>query len=358
MIRPRLDNATLKESPLLVSLSLGAVSCTSQVSAPAATDTAILGAQAVSAVKAPSRLRAADGSRRVLSFATFYQMPDTATLTRLSKRDISFVQPNTSPNQMRALQTTGNAAAYLSIGKLGTSNTDYVNGQPVSGQSIHNQHVSDGWFVGKNGNFGSYLLDLTRAAVRDFVVSRGQLLLDRSFDGLFLDTADLDTADAAEFFNNGVTTQAFTSGALTLYAGRPDYQTVRRAYIDTVKALRVAVGSNLLIQNGGFDLLLDRHNESNKPASATDDLTWPTDPANYESWETYYARIGSTQAQQDRPYRDWHSSTQLSRSRHAAALHRRQPEQYLAQSQPRPGQPLSGGPGRRQTVSPRPPLRF
>ncbi len=314
---PSLNQATLKKTLLLVSLTLGAVSCSSQLSRPAPDSAAVLTAQTVTAVKAPSRLRAADGSSRVLSYATFYQVPDAATLTRLSKRDISFVQPNISPDQMRALQTTGNAAVYLSIGELGTSNTYYVNGQPVSGQSIYDQHVAEGWFVGKNGNFGSYLLDLTKPAVRDFVVSQGQVLLARSFDGLFLDTAD-----DAEFFSNGVTTQPFTSGALTLYAGRPDYPTMRRAYIDTVKALRVAVGSNLLIQNGGFDLLLDRQNsgdgtqgyvdgvmhevaitKSNKPASATDDLTWPTDPANYESWEQYYARIGGTQAQQDRAYR-------------------------------------------------------
>jgi hypothetical protein len=317
MIRPRLNNTMLKKSLLLGSLTLGAVSCTSQLSSPAPEGSAILSAQAVTAVKAPSRLRSSDGAARVLSYATYYQVPDAATLTRLSKRDISFVQPNISPDQMRALQTTGNAAAYLSIGELGTSNTYYVGGQAVSGQSIYNQRVGEGWFVGKNGNFGSYLLDLTKSAVRDFVVSQGQVLLSRSFDGLFLDTAD-----DAEFFNNGVTTQAFTSGALTLYAGRPTYPVMRRAYIDTIKALRVAMGSNLLIQNGGFDLLLDRQNsgdgtqgyvdgvmhevaltKSNKPASATDDLTWPADPANYESWETYYARIGGAQAVQDRAYR-------------------------------------------------------
>jgi hypothetical protein len=322
MHHTRIRSFTLKKTLLLLSLTVGAVSCSSQVAGPAASEPTHLGAQAISAVKAPSRLRASDGTSRVLSYATFYQVPDAATLTRLAKRDISFVQPNISPDQMRALQTTGNAAAYLSIGELGTSNTYYVNGQAVSGQSVYNQHVSEGWFVGKNGNFGSYLLDLTKSTVRDFVVSQAQVLLARSFDGLFLDTAD-----DAEFFSNGVTTQAFTSGALTLYAGRPDYPRMRRAYIETIKALRVAVGSNLLIQNGGFDLLLDRQNpnaqnigdgtqgyidgvmhevaitKSNKPAGATDDLTWPTDPANYESWEQYYARIGGTQAQQDRAYR-------------------------------------------------------
>lgn len=306
----------LKQALLMVSLTVGVVSCASQPVTPEAQS---MTAQAVTmATKAPSRLRASDGSSRILSYDTFYQVPDSATLTRLSKRDLSIVQPNISPDQMRALQTTGYAAAYLSIGELGTSNTYYVNGQPVQGSTLYSQHQNDSWFVGKNGNFGSYLLDLTKPAVRDFVVGQGQVLLDRQFDGLFLDTAD-----DAEFFSNGVTTQAFTSGALTLYAGRPDYPNMRRAYIDTVKALRVAAAGNLLIQNGGFDLLLDRQNagdgaqgyvdavmhevaltKSNKPASATDDLTWPTDPANYESWEQYYTRIGGTQAQQDRAYRE------------------------------------------------------
>lgn len=316
MNRAEFKRPSLRQSVLLL-LALGVVSCSPQVAAPAPQSRTGLNGQALTAVKQPSRLRASDGTARVSDFATFYQMPDAETLTRLSRRSISFVQPTISPDQMRALQSTGNAAAYLAIGELGTTNTYYVGGQAVSGQSVYDQRVAEGWFVGKNGNFGAYLLDLTKPAVRSFLVEQAQVLMNRSFDGLFLDTAD-----DAEFFSNGVTTEPFTSGAVTLYAGRPDYPTMRRAYIETIKTLRVAVGSNLLIQNGGFDLLLDRQNsgdgtqgyidgvmhevaqtKSNKPASASDDLTWPTDPANYESWEQFYARVGSAEAAEARAYR-------------------------------------------------------
>jgi len=309
---------------LATSLALLVASCGNQTPlaqnpvSSAAPQPSLEGQAGTVAQKAPSRLRRAGGTSKVTSFATFYQIPDGPTLRRLAQRDLSIVQPNISPDQMRSLQTLGNAVAYLSIGELGVSNTYFVNGQAVQGQTLYNQRLSEGWFVGKNGNFGSYLLDLTKPAVRSFVVEQGRTLLGRGFDGLFLDTAD-----DAEFFNNGVTTQPFTSGALTLYAGRPDYPTLRRAYIETIKALRVAMGSNLLVQNGGFDLLLERQNggdgtqgyvdavmhevaltKSNKPESATDDLTWPNEAANYESWEQNYARNPSpTQAAADRAYR-------------------------------------------------------
>lgn len=278
------------------------------------------------AVKAPSRLRRSDGSAKVASFATYYRVPDAATLTALGKKDFSIVQPDLSADQMNALQTIGYAAVYLAIGELGSANTYYEGGVAKSGQAIYDAHKNDSpkWFLGRNGNFGAWILNLTNPAVRSFIVQQGDLLLDRGFDGLFLDTAD-----DAEFFSNadaaGTTSQPYVEGAISLDAGRPDYATMRRAYIDTVKALRDVAGGALLVQNGGFDLLLDRQNagdgtqgyvdavmhevavtKSRKPSPAADDAVWPFDPANYETWETYYARVAGTnpaQATLDRQYR-------------------------------------------------------
>lgn len=275
------------------------------------------------ATRAPSRLRGADGHARVASFATYYRVPDNATLTRLSKKDFNVVQPDISPDQMKAIQNISYAAVYLAIGELGNQNTYYENGVAKTGQAVYDAHKSDTpkWFLGKNGNFNAWILNLTNPAVVSFVVQQAGVLLDRNFDGLFLDTAD-----DAEFFSNadtaGPTSAAYAEGAVTLDAGRPDYPTMRRAYIDTVKALRGRAGNALLVQNGGFDLLLDRQNSSdgtqgyldavmhetaitrpNKPVGG-DDTVWPFQPENYETWDQFYARgTNSQQVTLDRAYR-------------------------------------------------------
>lgn len=312
---------------LLATALLSLAACASNPGVPAQVGTApVLSAQA--ATKAPSRLRRSDGSAKVASFATYYRVPDTATLTALGKKDFSIVQPDLTADQMNAVQTIGYAAVYLAIGELGNNNTYYENGVAKTGQAIYDAHKNDSprWFLGVNGNFGAYILNLTNPAVRDFVTQQADVLLDRGFDGLFLDTAD-----DAEFFRNaddaGPTTQPYTEGAVSLEANRPDYPTMRRAYIDTIKALRSLAGSGsgaaLLVQNGGFDLLLDRQNagegtqgyvdavmhevavtKSNKPSPTADDAVWPFDPANYETWETYYARQTPTDAARDRAYRE------------------------------------------------------
>lgn len=310
---------------LLLALTVSLVACGTQGSQTPAANAgppALLQTQAVAA-KSPSRLRTPDGRARVASFATYYRVPDAATLTRLSKKDFSIVQPDISADQMHALQNLGYAAVYLAIGELGSSNTYYEGGVAKTGRTIYDAHKNDSpkWFLGRNGNFDAWLLNLTNPAVRAFVTQQADGLLDRGFDGLFLDTAD-----DAEFFSNadaaGPTGAAYIEGAISLDAGRPDYPTMRRAYIDTVKALRAQFGNTLLVQNGGFDLLLDRQNgqegtqgyvdavmhetattRPNKPAGA-DDTVWPFQPQNYETWEQFYARNPSAQqAALDRAYR-------------------------------------------------------
>ncbi|CAM3220370.1 Glycoside-hydrolase family GH114 TIM-barrel domain-containing protein [Deinococcus saxicola] len=309
---------------LIVTALVSLASCASGPSSPVVQNksgAAILNNQSVT--KAPSRLRYSDGSSKVASFATYYRVPDNTTLTALGQKDFNIVQPDITVDQLSAIQNISYGAVYLAIGELGNNNTYYENGVAKTGQSIYDAHKNDSpkWFLGVNGNFGAYILNLTNPAVRAFVAQQADALLDRGFDGLFLDTAD-----DAEFFSNadlaGSTSQVYVEGAVSLEAGRPDYPTMRRAYIDTIKALRGVAGNALLVQNGGFDLLLDRQNtgdgtqgyvdavmhevaitKSNKPGPTADDAVWPFQPENYETWEQYYARQTPTDAARDRAYR-------------------------------------------------------
>ncbi|CAM3599061.1 hypothetical protein [Deinococcus frigens] len=316
---------------LLLTALVSLASCASGPSSPIAQnrgETAILSSQSVT--RAPSRLRYSDGSSKVASFATYYRVPDSATLTALGQKDFNIVQPDLTPDQLSAIQTISYGAVYLAIGELGNNNTYYENGVTKTGQTIYEAHKNDSvkWFLGVNGNFGAYILDLTNPAVRAFVAQQADALLDRGFDGLFLDTAD-----DAEFFKNadaaGSTSQAYVEGAVSLDAGRPTYSEMRRAYIKTIQELRGVAGNALLVQNGGFDLLLDRQNagdgtqgyvdavmhevaitKSNKPKPvngvAADDAVWPFQSQNYETWEQYYERNQGTNPKQtddDRAFR-------------------------------------------------------
>lgn len=309
---------------LIVTALISLASCASGPSSPVVQNqsgAAILNTQSVT--RAPSRLRYSDGSSKVASFATYYRVPDNTTLTALGQKDFNIVQPDITADQLSAIQNISYGAVYLAIGELGNNNTYYENGVAKTGQTIYDAHKNDSpkWFLGVNGNFGAYILNLTNPAVRAFVAQQADVLLDRGFDGLFLDTAD-----DAEFFRNaddaGSTSQAYSEGAVSLDAGRPDYPTMRRAYIDTIKALRGVAGNALLVQNGGFDLLLDRQNggdgtqgyldavmhevaitKSRKPSPTADDAVWPFNKDNYETWEGYYARQTPTDAARDRAYR-------------------------------------------------------
>lgn len=319
MSRVRRTGGSVLTLTALVSLA----ACGSNTGAPKGTGVNAVTLHAQAALKAPSRLRRADGTSRVATFDTFYAVPDTATLDRVSKRDISFVQPGITPDQMNSIQNTGYAAVYLALGELAVDNVYTDNGSFKTGRQVKADHLNDSpkWFVGTNGNFGAPILNLANAAVRSFLVANADVLLDRQFDGLFLDTID-----DAEFFSNadaaGPTTAVYTEGAVTLDAGRPTYPTMKRAYIDTIRALRAALPGALLIQNGGFDVLLDRENsgdgtqgyvdgvmhevavtKSNKPGSTADDTVWPFAPQNYETWEAYYARVSAADATRDRAYR-------------------------------------------------------
>lgn len=307
----------LKLTSLTTALLIALTACgTPTPSAPHSSttpDNATLRTQ-TSPQPAPSRLRDSQGHSKVASFSTYYLAPDGVTLQRLARRDLSVVQPDITPEQMRTLQTTGYAVVYLSVGELGTTNTYYLNGVPTSGTAIYNAHVNDGWFVGKNGNFGAYLLDLRKPEVRQFVLDQADYLLDREFDGLFLDTVD--DAEIFKFADAYTGSGDYVSGQITVYNSpqkpKPSYAAMRAAYVQTVKALRGVAGKALLVQNGGFDVLLDRFNggapnagtqnyvdavmhevavTKGNPPQNVPDTVWPKDPANYESWEDYFQRL-------------------------------------------------------------------
>ncbi len=84
---------------------------------------------------------------------------------------------------------------------------------------------------------------------------------------------------------------------------------MRRAYIDTVKELRALGQDAVLVQNGGFDLLLNRENVGNGSECYVDAVMhevattrdWQCfaspapalDPTNYSSWRNYYRTLES-----------------------------------------------------------------
>ncbi len=253
----------------------------------------------------------------VTSFATYYLNPSDQSVTdQLGHLDLAIVQPSITDDQRRTIQVLGNAVAYLAIGEIGPNNDYYVNGQTLKGSQVIAQHQSDGWFVGINKSYGAPLINLANAQARDFVISQGQVLIDRRFDGLFLDTVD-----DAELFNVGDPAAQFDNVFVTLYAGRPNYATMKRAYIDTVKTLRRRLGNIDLIQNGGFDTLLDAENPSGgteryidavmhesattyyRPAAGSVDST---NPGNYTSWRDYYrdGSVNQTNRDEDKAFRD------------------------------------------------------
>lgn len=294
-------------------------------------------------VKAPSRLKDSQGNLKVLNFATFYGTPTTAELDELQKRDISFVQPNAVSNeQIQALQTIGYAISYLSIGELGINNTYYVNGVAQYGWQLlgwsnsdpnnhtvsANPYIPASWVVGLNKSFQAPMLDLTNVNVRNFLVEQAQVLWGRQFDGLFLDTAD-----DAEFFSAGTPGTEFENANLKLYATRPTYAQMKAGYIATIKALRDAYTGGILVQNGGFDLILDSENSGDGTEGYIDAVmhevattlyspvdTTVTSPTlygpNYRSWATHYANTPEPQRTQDQNYRvnrDQHADAYLAR---------------------------------------------
>ncbi|GGJ28838.1 SBBP repeat-containing protein [Deinococcus roseus] len=325
---------------LLVSLGLLAA-CGSAPQVSSSTPQAKVQKQV--ATKAPSRLKDAQGNLKVLNYATFYATPTSADLDELQKRDISFVQPNAVSNeQIQALQTIGYAISYLSIGEIGIYNTYYINGQPKYGwellgwsNSDPNNHTITGtpvipqsWVVGLNKSFQAPMLDLSNSAARAFLVSQAQYLWGRQFDGLFLDTAD-----DAEFFGTGTPSVQFENEGLILYAGRPTYAQMRAGYIATIKALREAYPGGILVQNGGFDLVLDSENSGDGTEGYIDGVMHevattrylppsgnPTNPtlngANYLSWTSYYAMTPEPQRTADQNYR-------INRDQHADAYKNR-----------------------------------
>ncbi|GEM49316.1 hypothetical protein [Deinococcus cellulosilyticus] len=335
---------SIKTLTLIISLGLlAACGSAPRVSSdPAFSDTAQVEVQK-QVNKAPSRLRDSQGNLKVLNYATFYATPTTADLDELQKRDISFVQPNAVSNeQIQALQTIGYAISYLSIGEIGIYNTYYVNGVPKLGWELlgwsngdPNNHTITGtpvipqsWVVGMNKNFQAPMLDLTNADARAFLVQQAQALWARQFDGLFLDTAD-----DAEFFGAGTPGTVFENENLILYANRPTYAQMRAGYIATIKALRAAYASGILVQNGGFDLVLDSENSGDGTEGYIDAVmhevattrylppttseAHPTlNGANYLSWTSYYAQTPEPQRTADQNYRinrDQHADAYLAR---------------------------------------------
>lgn len=266
----------------------------------------------------------------VKSWATFYQIPpNQATVDQLAKLDVQIIQPRAfTPDQIRTLQVLGNAVVYLAIGEVGPNNLYFVNGQQVLGSTIIAQNP--GWFVGKNKSFDAPLVNLANPAARRFIVEQGRYLLGLEYDGLFLDTVD-----DAELFttfpdSNNVDqpkspSLRFENRFVILDAGRPDYETMRRAYVQTIRELRALSSTHSLIQNGGFDVLLDadnggegseRHIDAVMHESATThySLKFPgpsqsLDPRNYTSWRDDFRRTPADEAERrqiaaDKAFRD------------------------------------------------------
>ena len=208
------------------------------------------------------------------SFGTFYGVPDRATLDRLAQLDVAIVQPNAvNADQIRALQTTGKAIAYLAIGEIGDSNTYYDKGRPVLGITVRQAHPE--WFVGKNPSFDSYFANPTSDGWRDFLVDQARFLLGRGFDGLFLDTVDTvdvftDENKAAFKIDTPVTLAEAKSG-----------------FIGIVKALRAVNRKTSLISNRGFTVLLDADNNGRGTQRDVDAVM-------YEVASTVYYAPGAT----------------------------------------------------------------
>jgi endo-alpha-1,4-polygalactosaminidase (GH114 family) len=194
----------------------------------------------------------------IQTYGTYYAVPDIATLDRLSQLDMAIVQPNAiNADQIRAIQISGKAIAYLAIGEIGDSNTYYQNGRPVLGISIRKAHPE--WFVGKNPNFDSYFANPSSQGWRDFLVQQANFLINtKGFDGLFMDTVDTVDVFTSE---NKVAFKLDTPVTL---------DEAKRGFVDIVKALRAVSSKTSLISNRGFTILLDSENPGGGTQSLVD----------------------------------------------------------------------------------------
>ncbi len=228
------------------------------------------------------------------TYATFYAVPDLATLNKLAELDIAIVQPNAiNADQIRSIQVTGKAISYLAIGEIGDTNTYYENGRPVLGRIIRAAHPE--WFVGKNPSFDSYFANPLSPGWRDFLVQQATFLSSKGFDGLFMDTVD--------------TVDVFTpENKIAFKLDTPiTFDEAKRGFIDIVKALRAAVKDKSLISNRGFTILLDSENGGDGTQGLVDAVMYEvattvfynpdakgelnpnegTNPAYYWTWKGY-----------------------------------------------------------------------
>jgi len=209
------------------------------------------------------------------SYATFYTVPDQATVDKLAGLDLAILQPNAvNADQIRAIQMIGKAIAYLSVGEVGDSNTYYVGGQPVQGITIRQAHPD--WFVGKNPSFDSYFVDPTSTGWKNFLVQQADYLINTlHFDGIFMDT--MDTVDVFTPENKaafGLTTPV-------------TYAQAKTGFISIVKALRAVDSQAPIISNRGFSILLNSENGG-------DGMQGYIDAVMYEVATTVFYHPGAT----------------------------------------------------------------
>lgn len=125
-----------------------------------------------------------------------------------------------TPSQIKTLKKAGTEVfAYLSVGEYdGTTLPDELQGHGL----------------GKNPNWGSYVMDLSASAWQEQLMSRATELHKLGFDGLFLDTLD----------------------SYTLYT--PDKNTADKqltALTNILERLKKSAGNPSLIFNRGFEIL-------------------------------------------------------------------------------------------------------
>ncbi|MFK7853982.1 MAG: bifunctional glycoside hydrolase 114/ polysaccharide deacetylase family protein, partial [Granulosicoccus sp.] len=111
------------------------------------------------------------------SIAFFYA--DNPPINVLSQFDRLVLEPdNIDASELPRLTAEGAAAfAYLSIGEVGPDRA-YAN------------EVEEEWVLGVNPAWNSQIFDLANTGLQDFVIERVAVLVQRGYQGIFLDTMD------------------------------------------------------------------------------------------------------------------------------------------------------------------------
>lgn len=136
----------------------------------------------------------------------------------LSRYDLAIIQPNTlTQDEIARLKQAGTlVVSYLSIGEVEPDRVWYSDGRfdPV-------------WELGTNENWGSRFVDANQPGWQNLMVALAGEIIDKGFDGIFLDTVD--TVDL--------------------------FPATRDGMITIIRLLRGAYPDALLVQNRGFSVI-------------------------------------------------------------------------------------------------------